>query len=235
MDRATADVWPPRRGRALRAPTPPPSRPPSHPTQAWGMEGAASDGNRGLNRGRPHRYAPLPPPTAAPSPPFPQPLANRLPAPHHTRPPPPTLARSHTSHTPDGDESYTLLGKNRNPLGWVTFQSLPWVSFQALPPPDAHFAARFRSQDFYIPLEVNRLVVELRDNSGQPLPSASVELGFTVPRRKPVAVPQTADGDYVIEQLKMPGAGTVVRCTVTAQAPALSQPLKQDFLLKAAN
>ena len=97
------------------------------------MEGAAPDGNRGPNRGRPRRCAPLPPPTAAPGPPFPQALAKRLPAPRRARPPPPTLAVSHTFHSPGDDESYTLIGKNRTPLGWVTFQPLAWVSFRALP------------------------------------------------------------------------------------------------------
>jgi Protein of unknown function (DUF3732) len=97
------------------------------------MEGAAPDGNRGPNGGRPRRCAPLPPPAAAPGPPFPQALAKRLPAPRRARPPPPTLAVSHTFHSPGDDESYTLIGKNRTPLGWVTFQPLAWVSFRALP------------------------------------------------------------------------------------------------------
>ncbi len=109
--------------------------------QAWGMEGAASDGNRGLSRGRPRRYAPLPPPTAAPSPPFPQPLANRLPAPLRARPPPTTLARLHTSHTPDGDAPYTLFGTGRDPAGVVTPQPLPSISLQASPASTAHAAA----------------------------------------------------------------------------------------------
>ena len=101
---------PPRRGRATRL-RPLPAAP-THPTQAWAMEGAAPDGNRGPNGGRPRRCAPLPPPAAAPGPPFPQALAKRLPAPRRARPPPPTLAVSHTSHSPGDDESYTLLRKN---------------------------------------------------------------------------------------------------------------------------
>jgi hypothetical protein len=91
-----------------------PRRPPAHPTQAWAMEGAAPDGNRGPNRGRPRRYAPLPPPAAAPGPLFPQSLGNRLPAPHHTRPPPPTLAGYRPSHSP-GDEVIYTLGRQKKP------------------------------------------------------------------------------------------------------------------------
>ena len=68
------------------------------------------------------------------------------PGPPPRPPPPPTLAVSHTSHSP-GDESYTLIGKNRTPLGWVTFQPLAWVSYRALPAhaptgPDVLAAAR---------------------------------------------------------------------------------------------
>jgi hypothetical protein len=97
----------------------PPHRPPSHttpphPTQAWAMEGAAPDGNRGPNRGRRRRYAPLPPPAAAPGPPFPQSLGNRLPAPRRARPPPPTLAGYRPSHSPDDEVIYTL-GREKKP------------------------------------------------------------------------------------------------------------------------
>jgi len=81
---------------------------PAHPTQAWATEGATPDGNRGPNGGRPRRCAPLPPPTAAPGPPFPQSFGNRLPARRRARPPPPTLAGSHTSRSPGDDEPYTF-------------------------------------------------------------------------------------------------------------------------------
>jgi hypothetical protein len=59
-------------------------------------------------------------------------LQNGSRPPGRARPPPPTLAVSHTSHSPGDDESYTLR-EEQNPLGWVTFQPLAWVSFRALP------------------------------------------------------------------------------------------------------
>jgi hypothetical protein len=102
----------------------PPAHPtPAHPTQAWAMEGAAPDGNRGPNRGRPRRYAPLPPPAAAPGPPFPQSLGNRLPAPRHARPPPPTLAAFRPFHSPDDEVIYTLGSEKKlTALYWILEQ-----------------------------------------------------------------------------------------------------------------
>jgi hypothetical protein len=61
----------------------------------------------------PRRVAPLPPPTAAPGPLFPQSLANRLPAPRRARPPPTALAGSHTYHSPGDDGSYTLIWRTK--------------------------------------------------------------------------------------------------------------------------
>jgi hypothetical protein len=127
--RATAPS--PRRGRATRL-RPLPAAP-THPTQAWAMEGAAPDGNRGPNGGRPRRCAPLPPPAAAPRSAVPTGACKTAPGPPPRPPSTTTLAVLHTSHSPGDDESCTLIGKNRTPLGWVTFQPLAWVNFRALP------------------------------------------------------------------------------------------------------
>jgi hypothetical protein len=50
------------------------------PNASMGRGRCQACGNRGPNRGRPCRFAPRPPPTAAPGPPFPQAFGNRLPA-----------------------------------------------------------------------------------------------------------------------------------------------------------
>jgi hypothetical protein len=110
-----ATAPPPWRGRATRL-RPLPAAP-THPTQAWATEGAAPDGNRGPNGGRPRRCAPLPPPAAAPGPPFPQALARRLPAPP-PRPPPTTHPRR-LAHLPQPRRRrviYTQRGE-QNPAG----------------------------------------------------------------------------------------------------------------------
>ena len=116
--RLESSVLVPPRGKPPRRPTSHP--PPAHPTQAWAMEGAAPDGNRGPNRGRPRRFAPLPPPAAAPGPPFPQSLGNRLPArrtPALRRPPSPLSTPSTAPAT-----RYILFGlgkEKRNRPGYV--------------------------------------------------------------------------------------------------------------------
>ena len=105
---------------------------PAHPTQAWAMEGAAPDGNRGPNRGRPRRYAPLPPPAAAPGPPFPQALAKRLPAPRRARPPPPTLAVSHNLPQPRRRRVIYTHWEEQNPAGVGHFPAVGLGQFPSV-------------------------------------------------------------------------------------------------------
>jgi hypothetical protein len=65
-----------------------------------------------------------------------------------------------TSHSPGDDESYTLIGKNRTPLGWITFQPLAWVSFQALLAAERWSAAGGTCSS--VPAQQRRLVVANR-------------------------------------------------------------------------
>ena len=65
----------------------PPSRP-AHPTQAWAMEGAAPDGNRGPNTGRPASLRSAPPAHRGPRSAVSTVACKPAPGPRRARPPP---------------------------------------------------------------------------------------------------------------------------------------------------
>jgi hypothetical protein len=108
--RLESSVLAPPRGESPRRP---PSRPtPAHPTQAWAMEGAGAAETADPTGAARVATLHCPHPAAAPGPPFPQPLGNRLPAhrPSALRRPPSPL--STPFHSP-GDEVHILFGLGR--------------------------------------------------------------------------------------------------------------------------
>ena len=102
-------------------------------------------------------------------------------------------------------------------------------------PPDVHFTSHFRSEKFYRPRQKNRLVVEFRDGLGSVFPGADVQLKLIRPRTQTIPVPQTPNGDHVLDMwMPGPGPNSFLRGEVIASAPGLAEPLRENVFLAAA-
>jgi pimeloyl-ACP methyl ester carboxylesterase len=95
-----------------------------------------------------------------------------------------------------------------------------------------HFAAAFQYSPTFLPYSTNPVAVELRDHRGQPLAGATVTL--RIGGNDPIALPQTAEGDYY-QSLRMPTSGKHFEYEIRADAPSLAQPLVSRGMLFAAN
>jgi len=95
--------------------------------------------------------------------------------------------------------------------------------------PPAYFVAAWRDE-MYLPNAKNRVVVNLDDLTGLPIPNATVTVRLDGTAH---AMPQQANGDYMLD-VRMPGAGTTVVYAIEASAPSLPQVFRANGRLVAA-
>jgi hypothetical protein len=97
--------------------------------------------------------------------------------------------------------------------------------------PETHFVARFEQEKLCRGRSMNRLVVACTDSAGAVPPNASLTITFSTPRRRAVKVPITSIETRV--DIRMPPPGSLLRCTVSVEAPSLPRPKQRTILLKA--
>jgi pimeloyl-ACP methyl ester carboxylesterase len=100
------------------------------------------------------------------------------------------------------------------------------------PAPPAYFVAAWRATMF-LPHETNRVVVNLDDLSGLPIPNATVTLTLPTQGITKQPIPHQTNGDYVLD-VQMPGAGTMAPYIIEASAPSLPKSFRASGQLVAA-
>jgi pimeloyl-ACP methyl ester carboxylesterase len=100
-------------------------------------------------------------------------------------------------------------------------------------PTAPHFVVRLRREPIVVPRSTNRLVVELRDNDGQPLTDSEVRLTIEGTTIRDRLVPATLRGDYLLD-VRMPKPGTQTHYVVTARTPSVVEAMVHRAALVAA-